>query len=264
MSSTLGSAVFQLHRYPLSRLVACMGGWLLLFVVRGTNNPVSQLLNISPWDFAVDAKALDYVVAVGGPFLIFVLAFGLLVFGIGVNRTKSALMSDPLLDHLFKKPQLDTPQMLVAFILLFALVRIVGELAALFLPATLIPELPLVLADFQFELPSVGIVVAAQTLFRLAFHLLVVLVPLSLAEQSGALDMLGRARWIAVGLWLFVVGTLSEFSPLVGRLAYCALAYGPSRVLCGWYFLRSGDYVRTVLFAWVAEEVLGFVLFALL
>lgn len=250
-------------RFPLTRLVLCFGGWIFLFLLLGTNNPVSQILNLSPWGFVLEAKPLDYLVCIGGPLLAFVLAVALLVVGVGPIRAKQALFCDPLLDHLFKKPQLETPQTLIAFILLFVLVRMAGELLAIFLPPALIPEIPLVLADFQFDTPVLGIAVSLQQLFFMALHLLIVLAPLSLAVQSRLLDKAGTWRWLCVGLWLLIAGSLVEFTPLTGTFVYCALAYGPSRVLCGWYFLRTGDFARTVFFAWVIEEVLGFAFYVL-
>lgn len=266
MSSSQQDGKDRLSRaigFPLTRLVLCFGGWLLLFLLLGTNNPISQILNLSPWGFVLEAKPLDYLVCIGGPLLTFILALALLVVGVGSVRAKKALFSDPLLDHLFKKPQLETPQTLIAFILLFVLVRVAGELLAVFLPPALIPETPLVLADFQFDTPELGVAVGLQQLFFMALHLLIVLAPLSLAVQSSLLDKAGMWRWPCVGLWLLIAGSLVEFTPLTGTFVYCALAYGPSRVLCGWYFLRTGDFARTVFFAWVIEEVLGFAFYFL-
>lgn len=266
MSSSQQDGKDRLSRaigFPLTRLVLCFGGWLLLFLLLGTNNPISQILNLSPWGFVLEAKPLDYLVCIGGPLLTFILALALLVVGVGSVRAKKALFSDPLLDHLFKKPQLETPQTLIAFILLFVLVRVAGELLAVFLPPALIPETPLVLADFQFDTPELGVAVGLQQLFFMALHLLIVLAPLSLAVQSSLLDKAGMWRWPCVGLWLLIAGSLVEFTSLTGTFVYCALAYGPSRVLCGWYFLRTGDFARTVFFAWVIEEVLGFAFYFL-
>ncbi|ERI04664.1 hypothetical protein [Atopobium sp. oral taxon 810] len=266
MSSSQQDGKDRLSRaigFPLTRLVLCFGGWLLLFLLLGTNNPISQILNLSPWGFVLEAKPLDYLVCIGGPLLTFILALALLVVGVGSVRAKKALFSDPLLDHLFKKPQLETPQTLIAFILLFVLVRVAGELLAVFLPPALIPETPLVLADFQFDTPELGVAVGLQQLFFMALHLLIVLAPLSLAVQSSLLDKAGMWRWPCMGLWLLIAGSLVEFTPLTGTFVYCALAYGPSRVLCGWYFLRTGDFARTVFFAWVIEEVLGFAFYFL-
>ena len=191
MSSSQQDGKDRLSRamgFPLTRLVLCFGGWLLLFLLLGTNNPISQILNLSPWGFVLEAKPLDYLVCIGGPLLAFILALALLVVGVGPARVKKALFSDPLLDHLFKKPQLETPQTLIAFILLFVLVRVAGELLAVFLPPALIPETPLVLADFQFDTPELGVAVGLQQLFFMALHLLIVLAPLSLAVQPSLLD----------------------------------------------------------------------------
>lgn len=247
---------------PLTSLVAMLGGWVLIYLVQNTDNPLSQLLHLDAESFLLEGQALDYLVYVGGHLGLLAVAVGLLALGLGPRTLPDLVRLPRSLEE--RAPEgawwrmLLTPIGLCAASALALLAAtVLGYRLAYALPDRYLLETPYTLADFEFEAVGVAMAVGLVRLVRISLWQLWVLVPLSLVMRTGVVDLHNPRHAVAVAGVLFVGGGLALASPSTGTVVYYVALYGLPAVACGASYLATRSWTTTVFLCWVAFELLA-------
>lgn len=266
------------QRYPLTSLVVMFGGWILIYLLQNTDNPISQALNMPYDSFYFDARLVDYLVLMGGNALIFVACVALLFFGVGRQEARRLLLpggarvgdSDAQAAGAGAsegaKPRKASCRQIVLAVVFAVLVLgslVAGMYLAFLFPEDYLYEMPFTLYDFQFETVGLALTIGFVMLVKIAIRQLFIAVPIALAQRRGLLPPGNALKWVLFVLVLFVYGSVVWAEPSFGFFLYCVTAYGLCALVSGLYFHASRNYPAMVLACWGVVELLGAVLYQL-